>query len=288
MHYVQSNETRHDLFFPYVENVGGCAIGVGSDQTFTAAAKARSTVLFMMDIDRRVVDLHLMHRVFVLASETPEDNWAWWDAKNADEAKALLEEKLAADGVDATTLKRTLRGYNAYRETVYRHLRRVINRERDGEKVTWLSDPEMYAHIRSLYQAGRVRVMQGNLAGSNSMRTAAKACQELGETMRVVYMSNAEEYFSYTADFVANIEAQPIDDKSVLLRTIYSKKWEHADLWAYQVHKLSDFKTRLADKKNRKRTAMLRYAQKDGGLERESLSIEGFSRIGYVGDDTAP
>ncbi len=84
------------------------------------------------------------------------------------------------------------------------------------------------------------------------------------------------------------MQAQPTDDKSVVLRTIYSKKWEHADLWAYQVHKLSDFKERLNNRKNRKRTAMLRYAKYDGGLERESLSIEGFSRIGYVDDDDAP
>lgn len=288
VHYVQSNETRHDLFFPYVENVGGCAIGVGSDQTFTAAAKARSTFLFMMDIDRRVVELHQMHRIFVLASETPEDNWAWWDAKNADKAKALLAEKLPETGVSEASIKRTLRGYGAYRETVYRHLGRVISRERDGAKVTWLSDSDSYAHIRALYQTGRVRIMQGNLAGEHSMRTAATACEALGETMRVIYMSNAEEYFTYTPDFVANVQAQPTDEQSVLLRTIYSKKWRHADLWAYQVHKLSDFQERLSDRKNRKRSAMLRYAKKDGGLERESLSIDGFSRIGYVGDENAP
>lgn len=288
VHYVQSNETRHDLFFPYIENVGGCAIGVGSDQTFTAAAKARSTVLFMMDIDRRVVDLHRMHRIFVLASETAEENWAWWDRRNADKAKALLAQKLPESDVSETTIKRTLRGYQAYRETVYRHLERVISRERDGAKVTWLSDPDSYAHIRSLYQTGRVRVMQGNLAGEFSMRTAATACEALGETMRVVYMSNAEEYFTYTPDFARNLHAQPIDDQSVLLRTIYSKKWQHADLWAYQVHKLSDFQERLKDTRNRKRTVMLRYARNDGGLERESLSIRGFSRIGYVGDENAP
>ena len=120
------------------------------------------------------------------------------------------------------------------------------------------------------------------------MRTAAEACRELGETMRVLYMSNAEEYFVYSPDFIANIEAQPTDDKSVVLRTIYSKKWPHADLWAYQVHTLSDFRTRLSDKRNRKRSAMLRYIQRDGGMERESLGITGFSRIGYEGDEDAP
>ncbi len=280
-HYIQSNETRHDLFFPYVENVGGCLIGVGSDQSFTVAAKARSEFVFMMDIDSRVVDLHHMHRIFVLASETPADTVAKWDGANAEASAALLLEKLPEAGFDESRIRRILRGYKAGRETVFRHLKRVVARTRDGAPATWLSDPEMYEHIRSLYQTDRLRIMQGNLAGSNSMRTAAKACEALGQTMRTIYMSNAEEYFAYTADFVENITSQPIDDKSVLLRTIYSKKWEHADLWAYQVHALPDFKTRLGDKKNRKRTAMLRYAQQDGGLERESLQIEGFSRIGF-------
>ena len=96
------------------------------------------------------------------------------------------------------------------------------------------------------------------------------------------------KYFVYSPDFIANIEAQPTDDKSVVLRTIYSKKWPHADLWAYQVHALSDFRTRLSDKRNRKRSAMLRYIQRDGGMERESLGITGFSRIGYEGDEDAP
>ncbi len=285
IHYVQSNESRHDLFFPYIDDVGGCAIGVGSDQTFTIAAKAGSKFLFMMDIDRRVVDLHLMYRIFILEAETPEALWAFWDGKNAESSKALLEEKLPEYGLDARTIERTLQGYRVYRETVYRHLRRVINRKRGGEQVTWLSNPRMYAHIRALYQTGRVRVMQGNLAGEHSMRTAATACSALGETMRVLYMSNAEEYFAYSPDFIANIQAQPIDDRSVVLRTIYSKKWPHADLWAYQVHKLTDFETRLSDKRNRKRSAMLRYIQRDGGMERESLGITGFSRIGYEGDE---
>ncbi len=288
IHYIQSNEGRHDLFFPYVEDVGGCAVGVGSDQTFTVAAKARTRLLFMMDIDRRIVDLHHMHRVFILDAETPEEAWAWWARENQAEAVALLEAQLPAAGLGDKRVRRIVRGFKAGRETVYRHLRRVLNRRRGGRNVTWLSDPDSYAHIRALYKTQRVRIMQGNLAGADSMRSAAAACEALGETMRVVYVSNAEEYFMYTSDFVQNVTAQPTDAKSVLLRTIYSKKWEHADLWAYQVHALDDFKVRLRDRKNRKRSAMLRYAQKDGGLERESLQIEGFSRIGFAGDETAP
>lgn len=283
-HYIQSNETRHDLFFPYLAPegtpIGGALIGVGSDQSFTLASTARSELLFMMDIDYRVVDLHRQYEIFILESETPQALLERWDRKNEDAAKALLEEKLAERYEDKLAA-RVLRGYSANRETVFRHLSRVIARTRNGAPSTWLSDPENYAHIRSLYQTKRVRIMHGNLAGKVSLRTAAAAARALGITMRVIYMSNAEEYFKYTADFGANIDAQDTDESGVILRTIYSKKWEHADLWAYQVEPILDFKTRLADRKFSSRRTMLRYADRDGAIER--IAGTGFSTLGMNG-----
>jgi hypothetical protein len=111
-------------------------------------------------------------------------------------------------------------------------------------------------------------MMAGNLAGASSIKSAATACKELGVTLRILYMSNAEEYFDYIRDFVDSISALPIDERSVVLRTIYSKKWAHADLWAYQVQPLSDFVTRLGDKRNRSRSPMLRLADNDGSLDK--------------------
>jgi hypothetical protein len=84
---------------------------------------------------------------------------------------------------------------------------------------------------------------------------------------------------------VANIDALPIGDASMVLRTIYSKEWEHADLWAYQVHALSDFHTRLQDRKNRSRNPMLRYAMTDGALE--AVEGKGFSKVGLRTPDAA-
>lgn len=280
IHYVQSNETRHDLFFPYIEDVGGAYIGVGSDQSFTMMGKARSELAFLMDIDYRVVDLHRMYDVFIRNSETPEALVARWDEANEEQSLELLGT--AMSDLDEDARVRIQRGYRVARETVFRHLQRVIGRTVDGKAASWLSDPQMYEHIRSMYQTGRVRIMSGNLAGAHSIRTAAAAADALGVPVRVFYLSNAEEYFRYTSDFRANIEALPLDNQSVLLRTIYSKKWEHADLWAYQVQNLQDFHTRMQDKRNRSRNPMLRYAERDEALEKE-LGIEGFSRVGFAG-----
>lgn len=260
-HYIQSNETRHDLFFPYIEGIGGAFIGVGSDQSFTMVAHARSELLFMLDIDTRVVDLHRIYEILVPRADSPQALVDMFLEANEATTTAVLEEAFAAE--DDARRKKILGGFRVGRETVYRHLVRVIGRERDGTPSTWLSDPDKFAHMQKLYRAGRVRVMTGNLAGGSSMRTAAAACEALGVPVRVLYMSNAEEYFKYTPDFIANIEAMPIDDKSVVLRTIYNKNWVHADLWAYQVQPLEDFRTRLGDRKNRSRNPMLFYAGKE-------------------------
>jgi hypothetical protein len=282
IHYVQSNETRHDLFFPFIEGKGGAFIGVGSDQSYTMIAAARSELVFMLDIDYRVVDLHEMYRVFILRSDTPQALVDCWKDTHEEAMRAVLAEGLAHMSEDDRD--RIDRGYRIGRETVYRHLLRVISRAREGKPTSWLSDPQMYDHIRALFQTDRVRIMPGNLAGAASMRTAGAAAAALGEKVTVLYMSNAEEYFKYTAEFAANIAALPIDEHGMILRTIYSKKWEHADLWAYQVQPIADLRARLGERKNSSRRPMLFYAESDGSLDRDTghkgLTLVGMAKAG--------
>src|SRR5690606_26301212 len=127
---------------------------------------------------------------------------------------------------------------------------------------------------------GRVRTMGGDLTGARALQTVGKVAADLGVTVRVVYFSNAEEYFKYTPAFTANIKALGGDERSMVLRTIYSSEWEHADqLWAYQVQPLADFQARLDERKNRSRNPMLKYAEQDGTLRRDT-GVKGLSLIG--------
>ena len=277
IHYVKSNEIRHDVWFPYIAELGGAYVGVGSDQNYTLIATAKSDLVFLMDIDRRVVDLHAIYGILIAASEDAETLFTRWDGANADASIALIEEALA--GADEAELRRMLRSFKGSRETVFRNLRHVINRTRDGAPTSWLSNPEMYDHIRKLWLAGRVRTLGGNFVGDSGLQTVGKVAADLGIPVRVLYMSNAEEYFRYNDAFATNIKALVGDDRSVALRTIYSKDWVHADnLWGYQVQPLVDFQARLDDKKNRSRNPMLRYAEQDGTLQR-TTSVEGLSLL---------
>jgi len=283
-HYIQSNETRHDLYFPYIEGIAGAFIGVGSDQNYTMAAHARADLMILMDIDTRVVDLHRMYEVFIKGARTPDELIARWDGANEDAGLVELQAGLA--GRDVIEIQRILRGYKNGRETVFRHLKRVVARRREGTPTTWLSSPERYDHIRALYQAGRVRIMVGNLAGEASMKTAGSAAAALGIPVRVLYFSNAEEYFKYGKPFVTSVRGLGADAQSVVLRTIYSMAWEHADLWAYQVQPLQDFQARLLDPRNRSRNPMLRYAKIEGAIDADP-GIEGLTVVALA-DAPAP
>lgn len=277
IHYVKSNEVRHDVWFPYVRELGGAYLGVGSDQNYTVAAAARSELMFLSDIDRSVVDLHRIYEVLIEASDTPEALLGRFEQVAADSSAELLTAAWA--DLPEPERKRLIRLYRNARETVVIHLRHVIKRHRDGRPTTWLSDPAMYDHIRALFKADRVRMMGGDLTGANSLQTAAAAARALGIPFRVIYFSNAEEYFDYSKQFIANINGFPVEDSTVVLRTIYRKDWVHADqLWAYQVQPIVDFKRRLGERKNRSRNPMLRYAELDGTLNKET-GTKGLSLI---------
>jgi len=277
IHYMKSNEVRHDVFFPYVAGKGGVYVGVGSDQNYTLAAAAGSELMFLLDIDQSVVDLHRCYEALIEASPDPKTLYDRWSPTAVDASVQVLETAYA--GLPEADRKRIVRLYKAARETVYVHLDRVYRRHQGDAPTAWLSNPGMYQYIRSMFLADRVRMMPGDLTGGSSLQSVGAAARALGLPVRLVYFSNAEEYFEYNKQFVANVEALVGDQDSLVLRTIYSKKWVHADqLWAYQVQPLTDYRTRLGDRKNRSRNPMLRYAEIDGTLNKDT-GVKGLSLI---------
>lgn len=279
IHYVQTNERRHDVWFPYLQDKRGIYVGVAADQNYTLIGAAKSEWVFLMDLDWRVTELHRAYEVLIEASEDPQTLHSRFHEDNADASVALIEQALASK-VDAAQLKQITQSWRGARETVYRHLAKVITRTEAGAQTTWLSNPEYYAHIRKLYLNDRVRMLVGDLTGPTTLGTIAKAAEGLGVPVTVVYLSNAEEYYDYTAQYRQNIQGLPTNEHSILLRTLYGDKWVHADsLWNYQVQPLADYKAQLDNPKNLRRSRMLTNVEKAGLLERDAGGVKGFSRI---------
>ncbi len=242
-HYFLSNEWRHDLFRPHVEGLGGAYVGVGSDQNYTLAAMAGSEILFLVDYDPLIPWIHEFYRILVSASETPEALIARFAPENSRATQQMLREALAGH----RRVEHMVAHFRRCREQWYPYLQQVQRLERDGRPWSWLGRRELYDRVRALHRAGRIVSRNGDLNGERTVRAVADAVRRLGLPLRVVYLSNAEQYFWYTPGFRENMRAFPAGERSVLLRTNRHRDLPDApdDEWHYVVHDWVDFLERL-------------------------------------------
>jgi hypothetical protein len=284
-HYVVSNEARHDLFFPFIENKGGLYVGVGSDPNYTLIAAARPEFAFIFDVDRQVVDMHAIYRAFIAASPDPETLRRRFSQREVKRSVQLLDEALVDEEPAARKRIRTL--FVEVHEIVHENLGKVAKREIDGEGTSWLSNPEYYGYIKRMFEVGRIRVMPGNLLGNHTMASIAAAARELELPVRVFYPSNAEDYFSYRDGYRNNVRGLPGDESSVVIRTIatnplhseYGRTLPKADhRWHYQVQPLHNLQAWLEREKSH-RNFMLKAATRDGTMSHDT-GHKGLSVVG--------
>ncbi|MDH5491804.1 MAG: hypothetical protein OEY14_07615, partial [Myxococcales bacterium] len=242
--YYRSNEWRHDLLASRLEGLGGALVGVGSDQCYTLAAMAGSELILAIDYDSRIAIVHRIYSVLVPLSETP----AALIARYAPEAEAETLRSLA-EGLEGDPLApRALRMFQRLREDWHAYLGRVQRQTFAGRPGTWLASEAYYAHIRLLFEQGRVVARTGDVTAETTLRAAGRAAAQLGIPMRLLYFSNAEQFFRYTPAFRENLEALPSDARTLIVRTLRDANLANAegDRWHYIVQDFTDFQERLS------------------------------------------
>lgn len=213
VHFLVSNETRHDVFAAAITGRGGAYLGVGADQNYTMIAVSRAERAFLLDHDRKIGALHRELGRRIVAAAGP----------------ALLLRGLVdpAEPPPAALA-------DAW-PAVARHLQRVAARRRDGRPTTWLGDPVLYATIRDRWRRGAVHVVTGDLMGDTAMASIAAAAISRGLRFSVVYLSNVEETLSAPHRLVRNLLELPRTDDAIVLRTVSRGPAPAEDaLWSYQ------------------------------------------------------
>lgn len=214
-HYVVSNEDRLDLFRRATENRGGAYIGVGTDQNYLLAAWAKPQLLVLFDFDQVVVNVHHVYRAFFLTAKTPAELRSLWEPRNEAPALAAInaaytDEKQRADCV---------RAYRMSRHAVTARFNKILQ-VFSIHKVPWfLTDQAQYDTVAALFRADRVVMVRGDLTAGGAMSSIANALSASGIRVGLLYMSNAERYFTYTPSFRKSLLALPMDDKAIVLRT---------------------------------------------------------------------
>ncbi|MBN1534461.1 MAG: hypothetical protein JXA20_17435 [Spirochaetes bacterium] len=212
-----SNENRIDLFKRHIENLGGGYIGVGTTQNFTLAAWARSEWIWLVDYTRITVAANRIHIAFLRHAATPGEFERLWKVEAAPEAHTVLDREYEGDP-ELPYLKSAWGSIAKYVRWHTLVLRRVSSENRYGN---WFTDSRIYDYIRDRALKGRIIALRGDLKGSVTMRGIAENAARMGVTVRVIYLSNAEEFFgNYSNQFIANMMALRIDERSILLRTL--------------------------------------------------------------------
>lgn len=215
-HYPASNERRIDLFMSKIQDLKGGYIGVGTDQNFSFIAKAKSDCAFLMDFDAEIVKVNKLHLFFWKHSRDYADFKKFWNPKN----KILTEEFIKE--IDFAQSKDLLDAFKLGLSSnwVPGRLEELEFMHKKFGLVTFAHSNEEFQYIKQLIQRGRIVALVGNLLGDKTMNQISKTAKELNCPIRVLYMSNAEEYFAFPESFRTNIKNLFTDEKGLVLRTI--------------------------------------------------------------------
>lgn len=243
-HYWVSNEHNHQLWHPYIKGIGGTFVGVGTDQNYLLAAWAKSSLLILMDFDKEIPTLHEIYAYFFSISDTPKvflNRWARRYATDSAEklgghftviAEKLARKEAAQKDLSETRsvkyIQRRVKRYVRHRVKIYKRIRALIWRRLSKTKSkyqelkieTFIDSQEQFEHIRDLWASGRVIAIRGDLTANQTMLTIAQTLRNLGESLNILYLSNAEQYFPLTPEYRRNIINLPWGESSYALRTM--------------------------------------------------------------------
>lgn len=215
VHYTIGNEWALWAFHEDIKNLGGGYVGVGPDQAYLFMGWQRPHLAWLIDYDNAVLRTHAMYKAIFAAAETPKEFVAMFEPANLERASAAIDNMY--DGREAASLKGLLRRQRRY----FRYRLRTLSKRLKGVDVpTYLTDQETYDYVKAMLRNDRVRPLLINLNAEEGIAGLNAAAAELSVPVRVLYVSNAEEYWdAYDPQFIRNVETLYADESSVLLRT---------------------------------------------------------------------
>jgi hypothetical protein len=108
--------------------------------------------------------------------------------------------------------------------------RLLVETDRTGHHANFLADEAAFRVVKSLHESNRIIPVVGDLAGDHALQAIATDIAARGERVSAFYTSNVEYYLmaDRTFDrFVRNLRTLPRDDRSVIIRSYFSRGYPH-------------------------------------------------------------
>lgn len=110
-------------------------------------------------------------------------------------------------------------GYPSYRDL-------LVETDAQGRQRNYLASEESFQFLKSLHARDQIVPVVGDVSGSSAMAAVARLVRERGERLSAFYTSNVEDYLFRDGrfpKFVQNLGGIPHDDRSVVIRSIFSR-----------------------------------------------------------------
>jgi hypothetical protein len=106
----------------------------------------------------------------------------------------------------------------------------ILQRDGTGNFASFLANREDYAFVRDLHEQNRIIPLVGDFAGNKALAGVGAYLRKHGYTLKVLYASNVERYLfrnDVFPSFVSNVRRLPIDQTSVLIRSVSQRGQFH-------------------------------------------------------------
>ncbi|MBW2457462.1 MAG: hypothetical protein JRI68_23345 [Deltaproteobacteria bacterium] len=216
-HYVVSDENRPERFRATIAGRGGLLLGVGTDQNYLFAGWARPELVLVVDFDQTVVDLHTAYRAFFEQAANADAFLDLWSEAARPRALAAIA-RVASSDVERRRIEYALR---ISRHLVHGRLSNLRARFVADGVATFLTDADQYDYVAGMVRSGRFVAIRCDVTGQHTVQDVARSARQLGLVVRVLYLSNVEQYVRYSDRFRSNFRALPVDGQSIVLRTYH-------------------------------------------------------------------
>ncbi len=214
---IAPNEARIDLFFPFVKNIGGGYLGVGGVQNLILASWAKSERIWLVDCTKRVFASNIIHLELLKYSKNFSEFRTLWSMRGKRRAYEIIAQMPDAHNISVSYYQQT---WEMGVDYMTRYFALLDELSRKLSYRTCFDDDFLFSIMRSRAHEGKILVRTGKLEGDVALKEIAREAEKMHIAFRVLYLSNAEEYFrEYPENFLKNIRALPFDATSIVLRT---------------------------------------------------------------------
>ena len=241
-HFLISNENHLHYFHDLVKDVGGVYLGVGSEQNYVLAGWAKSERMIIVDFDHWIVDLHGIYAYFFTRAETPAAFRELWSHAN----RKQIEKDLRGHFESSGRVDEIIKVFKRARPKVAGRLKRLIRQYKKSKTPSFLTDEAQYNHLVQLIQQGKLHAYRADFLGKTTLVAIGAALTQLSEKIRILYLSNIEDYFDYTPQLEKNMNALPSPEEAVVLRT-HSHKYKEGWHFSYGMQPFQMFKLWLGE-----------------------------------------